>query len=222
MLEDGQKGVILQRDKETYAVAPHMPCGLVTPETLRKIADVAEKHQAAMKITSAARIAIIGLKEDQIDSVWEDLGMDPGAAVGLCVRSIKACPGTGFCKRGMRDSLGLGLRLDKKYHGMELPSKLKIGVSGCPHQCAESSIKDIGLVGSGNGWKVLVGGSAGSAPRMAEKLAVNVSDDDIEPLIEKIVEYYKENGRKNQRLGRMINQMGLDAFKQAIGLEPSA
>ena len=220
MLQDGQKGVILQRDKKTYAVAPHLPCGLVTPEILRKLADVAEKYEtAALKVTSAARIAIVGIKEEDVDNVWADLEMDPGAAVGLCVRSIKACPGTGFCKRGMRDSLGLGLRLDKKYHGMELPSKLKIGVSGCPHQCAESSIKDIGLVGSGNGWKIFVGGSAGSAPRLADKLAVNIADEDVEPLIEKIVDFYKNNANKHERMGRMIKRIGLDAMKQALGLE---
>jgi len=149
MLKDGEKGAILQRDKETYAVAPHIPCGVVSPETLRKLADVAEKFGcAAMKITSAARIALVGLKEDQVDDVWAELGIDPGAAVGLCVRSVKACPGTALCKRGQQDSLGMGLKLDEKYHGMELPGKLKMGVSGCPFQCAETAIKDIGLQGT--------------------------------------------------------------------------
>ncbi|MBT7170353.1 MAG: NAD(P)/FAD-dependent oxidoreductase, partial [Phycisphaerales bacterium] len=145
MLNDGEKGAILQRDKETYAVAPHIPCGVVAPDTLRKIADAAEKYgAAACKITGAARIAIVGLKEEDIDNVWADLGMSPGAAVGICVRSVKACPGTGFCKRGMQDSLGMGMYMDETYHGMQLPGKLKIGVSGCPHQCAETAIKDIG------------------------------------------------------------------------------
>ena len=127
MLEDGQNGVIIQRDKQTYAVAPHIPCGVVSSDTLRKLADAAEKYEAAaLKITSAARVAIVGLKEEDISSVWADLGMSPGAAVGLCVRSVKACPGTTFCKRGVQDSLSLGLKLDEKYHGMELPGKFKI------------------------------------------------------------------------------------------------
>ena len=51
MLKLGEKGAIIQRDKETYAIAPHIPCGLVTPEMLRKLADVAEKYKAqAIKI----------------------------------------------------------------------------------------------------------------------------------------------------------------------------
>jgi len=98
MLKLGEKGAIIQRDKETYAVAPHIPCGVASPELLRKIADIAEKYNAqALKITSATRIAIVGLKEEDIDDVWNELGMAPGAAVGLCVRSVRACPGTTFC-----------------------------------------------------------------------------------------------------------------------------
>jgi len=139
MLKDGEKGVILQRDKQTYAVAPHIPCGVVKPETLRKLADVAQKYQAqALKITSAARIAIVGIDENDIDAVWDELGMAAGFAVGLCVRSVKACPGTTFCKRGMQDSLSIGLKLDEKYNGQQMPSKFKIGISGCPNQCAET------------------------------------------------------------------------------------
>lgn len=217
MLQDGDKGVVLQRDKQTYAVAPHIPCGVVTPETLRNIADVAEKYGAqALKITSATRIAIVGLKEEDIDRVWKDLGMSAGAAVGLCIRSIKACPGTTFCKKGLQDSLGLGMKLDEKYHGMELPGKFKLGVSGCFLQCAETCIKDIGLVGMNKGWAVFVGGNGGAMPRLSKELAKNLTEEEALSLIERIIEYYRANAAKNQRLGSMIDKMGFEEFKTAV------
>jgi NAD(P)H-nitrite reductase large subunit len=219
MLKDGDQGVIIQRDKETYAVAPHIPCGVVAPETLRTIADVAEKyHCAALKITSAARIAMVGLREEDVPAVWVDLGMSPGAAVGLCVRSVKACPGTTFCKRGQQNSLGLGMKLDEKYHGLELPGKLKMGASGCANQCAETCIKDIGLVGMPKGWKILVGGCGGARPRLAETLTDGLSDDEAMAMIEQIVEYYKAQAKPNERLGRMIDRLGMDALRQTLGL----
>ncbi len=217
MLQDGEKGVILQRDKETYAVAPHIPCGVVSPGTLRKLADVAEKYNApALKLTSAARIAIVGLKEEDIEKVWADLGMDKGAATGLCVRSVKACPGTTFCRRGIQDSLGVGMTLDEKYHGLELPSKFKIGVSGCPNQCAETCIKDIGLVGMPNGWKVLIGGNGGSRPRLSQEIAKDLSTDQTFELIDKIIEQYKKHAKRGQRVGAMIEQIGLEEFKAMV------
>ena len=217
MLKDGEKGVIIQRDKQTYAVAPHIPCGVVQPETLRKLADVAEKYNAAaLKITSAARIAVVGIDEKDVDSIWSELDMSPGFAVGLCVRSVKACPGTTFCKRGIQDSLSVGLRLDEKYHGLELPGKFKIGVSGCPNQCAETCIKDIGLVGMKNGWRLLVGGNGGGKPRLSRELTRDLSTEQALELIEKIIEYYKDNGKPHQRLGAMLEKMDFDEFKSAV------
>jgi NAD(P)H-nitrite reductase large subunit len=217
MLQDGEKGVIIQRDKQTYAVAPHIPCGVVTGDTLRKLADIAEKYNAAaLKITSAARIAIVGIDEKDVDAIWSELGMSPGFAIGLCVRSVKACPGITFCKRGMQDSLTLGLKLDVKHHGAELPGKLKIGVSGCPNQCAETCIKDVGLVGTPKGWRLLVGGNGGARPRLSKELVKNIASDEAIELIEKIIEYYKANAKPHQRLGAMIEKMGFDEFKSAV------
>ncbi len=217
MLEDGQKGVIIQRDRETYAIAPHIPCGVVSPDTLRKIADVAEKYNhAALKITSAARIAMVGLREEDIDDVWKDLEMAEGAAIGLCVRSVKACPGTTFCKRGLLDSLSMGLKLDAKYHGMEVVGKLKMGVSGCPNQCAETCIKDVGLVGLKNGWKVFVGGNGGGKARLSQEIAKDLSDEDALALVDRVVEYFNANARPRQRLGAMLEKVGMDEFLQAV------
>jgi NAD(P)H-nitrite reductase large subunit len=217
MLQDGEKGVIIQRDKQTYAVAPHIPCGVVSPDTLRKLADVAEKYgAAALKITSAARIAIVGLKEGDVDSVWADLGMPPGAAIGLCVRSVKACPGTAFCKRGQQDSLGLGLKLDEKYHGLEVPGKCKLGVSGCVNQCAETCIKDIGLVGFPKGWRVFVGGNGGARPRLSRELARDLTTEDALALVDQVIAYYKANAAPKQRLGDMIDKMGFDTLSKAV------
>ena len=217
MLQDGEKGVIIQRDKQTYAVAPHIPCGVVKPAMLRKLADVAEKYgAAALKLTSAARIAIVGVQEKDVDKIWRELDMSPGFAVGLCVRSIKACPGTTFCKRGQQDSLSLGLELDGKYHGMELPAKLKIGVSGCPNQCAETCIKDIGIVGMPSGWKVLVGGNGGARPRLAQELIKGLGSQDVITLVDKIIKYYKANAKPHQRLGAMIEKMDFDKFRSEV------
>ncbi|MCL7413730.1 MAG: NAD(P)/FAD-dependent oxidoreductase [ANME-2 cluster archaeon] len=211
-----EKGAIVQRDKETYAIAPHIPGGIMDVNTLRKIADVAEKYNAtAVKITSAQRIALVGLRAEDLDSIWSDLGMAPGAAIGLCVRSVKICPGTTFCKRGQQDSVGVGLKLDGLYHGMELPSKLKMGVSGCQNTCAESSVKDIGLIGTTKGWKLMAGGSSGIKPRIADIIAEGLDDAGALELVERIIEFMKARGEK-QRLGRVIDDMGLEAFKSAV------
>lgn len=215
-----EKGAIIQRDKKTYAVAPHIPGGLITDfNLLRRIADVAEKYQAqCIKLTSAARLAIIGLRPEDLDQFWQELGLTPGAAIGLCVRSIKICPGTTYCRLGVQDSVGVGLRLDKKYHGMPLPYKFKIGVSGCPNNCSEASIKDLGLVGAAKGWRVLAGGLAsGINPRLADVIASNLTDDEALALAARVLDWFKQAGKK-RRLGKIIDEIGLARFKEELGL----
>lgn len=220
MLKDGEKGVIRQRSKEpeTYAIAPHVPCGIINPGQLRKLADVAEKYGvSALKITSAARIALVGIKEEQVDGVWKDLGMDPGHATGLCVRSIKVCPGTTFCRLGLQDSIKMGMELDEVYHGMVLPSKMKMGVSGCKIQCAENCIKDISLYGTKDGWTIQIGGNGSAKPRLADILAEDLSSEDAKNMVATVVTYYKEHS-KRERMGRMVERMGLDTIKSDLNI----
>ena len=215
-----EKGAIIQRDKETYAIAPHIPGGIITDfNLLRRLADVAEKYGVkAAKLTSAQRIALVGLKLEDLDPIWQDLGMVPGAAIGLCVRSIKICPGTTFCRIGMQDAVGVGLHLDEKYHGMPLPFKFKIGVSGCPNNCSEACIKDLGLVGAAKGWRVLAGGfGSGLKPRLADLIATDLTDAEALALAGRMLDWYKEKNQK-KRLGRIIDDIGLDTFKAELGL----
>jgi len=212
-----EKGAVLQRDRETYAIAPDTPAGIVPPETLRKFADVAEKYNAAaIKITSAQRMVIVGLKEEDIDNAWKDLGMSPGAAIGLCVRSVKICPGTAFCKRAVSDSLSLGMALHEAYHGMSLPAKFKMGASGCPNCCAESWVKDIGFIGVKDGFKVVVGGEAGRKPRIGTELTYAASIDDAMKVTQGIIDYYKANGKPKERLGELIERIGFTEFSNGV------
>lgn len=216
MLKDGHKGVIIQRDKETYAIAPHLPCGIVTPEILEKFAEVARKYNLPqLKITSATRIALFGIKEEDVDTIWDELGFEMGHAVGLCVRSVKVCPGTDYCRLAKQDSMTMGSTLDSKYHGMKLPSKMKMGVSGCKIQCAENCIKDISLYGTEQGWTILVGGMGGIRPRLAEILVEDVSTEEAEILVEKTIQYYKDNSRR-ARLGFMLDKIGIQAMRDGI------
>jgi NAD(P)H-nitrite reductase large subunit len=213
-----QQGAVVQRDGETYAVVPRLPCGLITDlGVLRRIVDTAERHHAqALKITSAQRIAIIGLREEELEAVWRELELQPGYAIGLCVRSIKACPGTTYCRLGQQDAMAMGTTIEQRFLGRQLPNKLKIAVSGCPLCCAESRVRDVGLVGSRKGWEVVVGGSAAGRPRVADTWAENLTTEAALAEVERILDGYARLGKK-KRIGELIEQLGgLEAFRQIL------
>ncbi|HEY3424384.1 MAG TPA: NAD(P)/FAD-dependent oxidoreductase [Negativicutes bacterium] len=212
------KGAILQRDKETYAIAPHIPGGIILdPNVLRKIADVAEKYGAkALKLTTSQRIAIVGIEQDKVDAIWEELDMDKGHAVGLCVRSVRICPATHFCRIAQQDAVTLGFELDKRYHGMALPSKFKMAVCGCMNSCTEPAIRDLGIMGTPKGYTIMIGGNGGMKARIADVLVQNVAPADVLPLVDKIMTYYKDTANNNERFGKMIERLGLEKVKQDL------
>lgn len=212
-----EKGAIIQRDRQTYAIAPHLPGGLLTKEILLRYAALFDRYDIkAMKITGAHRVAIIGFTEDQLDQVWQELQMKPGAVIGLCVRSVEMCPGTTFCKMGQQDSMGLGLRLDEKYHGMQLPGKFKFAVAGCPMNCVAAPVRDVGIQGTLRNWKILVGGCLGPRPRMGRELVSVETADEVLEVVEQIVAFFAENCEHKERLGRLIDRVGWETFQEAV------
>jgi len=210
-------GAILQRDKATYAIVPRTPVGLVTPDDLEALAGVARKYNIPIiKITSGQRFALVGLKKEDVDSIWQELGMDVGKATELCLHYVQACPGTAVCKFGVQDSLGLGTEIESFFTEMELPAKVKIGISGCPFCCGESFVRDIGIFGKKNGWTFIVGGSSARRPRIGDVLTENLSKDEVIDLTRRTLEYYRDKSKKKQRMARFIDRIGIENFKDAI------
>jgi NAD(P)H-nitrite reductase large subunit len=219
-MADGPRGAILQRDKETYAIVPRTPVGLVSIDNLENITRVIRKYNIPIiKITSGQRLALVGLKEEDIEPVWNELNMEAGKATELCVHYVQACPGTAVCKLGVQDSLGLGLELEKLFIGVELPAKVKMGISGCQMTCGESFVRDIGVIGKKNGYTFIFGGNSGGSPRIGDVLAENLTKEQVIDLAKKCLEYYRNNGKKRERTSTFMERTGLDALKKGVGLQ---
>jgi NAD(P)H-nitrite reductase large subunit len=210
-------GAILQRDEKTYAIVPRTPVGLLTPDDLERIAAVARRyHIPIIKLTSGQRLALVGIQRDDVDRVWQDLGMDVGKATELCLHYVQACPGTEVCKYGLQDSLGLGREIEAFFLGMDLPAKVKIGVSGCPFCCGESFVRDIGVFGKKSGWSLVVGGSSARRPRIGDLIREELTAEQVTSLTRRVLEYYRDNARKRERLARFVDRIGIEEVKDAV------
>lgn len=217
MADDTPRGAILQRDKKTYAIVPRTPVGLVTADVLEAISSVVRRYNIPLaKITSGQRLALIGMNREEVDLIWHDLKMEVGPAIELCVHYVQACPGTEVCKFGVRNSLGLGLQLEKLYVGMDLPAKVKIGVSGCPFCCAESYVRDIGLIGKKKGWVLTFGGNSGGRPRIGDVITEDLDDSEAVDLVQRCLEFYRDNVEKKLRTARFVEKVGIETVKEAL------
>lgn len=205
----------IKNGQRRYAITPRIPGGFIQPEQLQKYIDVANEFGAVLKLTGSQRIMITNLKAEDVDKAWEMLGMEPAYTVSNRVRSVKICPGTTFCKRAKQDSVHLGMQIERKYLSLEMPSKMKIGVSGCPNSCTESRMKDVGVIGTVEGWNVYAGGSGGAHPRIGDLIAEVKTEKEALALVDRIMAYYKENAQI-ERMGEFIDRIGLEAFKAAV------
>jgi NAD(P)H-nitrite reductase large subunit len=194
---------------------PRIPAGVLTGENLEAIANVVKKYQVpVIKITSGHRLALIGIKKDDIDSVWQDLNMGIGRATELCFHYVQACPGTDFCRYGVQDSLALGVDLERRFYDIKFPAKLKIGVSGCPFSCGESYVRDIGIIGKKKGWTLIFGGNSGRKPRIGDVLSEELKTDELLKMVEKVLIYYRDNAKKRERTAQFADRIGIDEIKK--------
>ena len=222
MIQESARSGIVQKDKETVALIPEIKFGMMTPADLEKLAAVSRKYEIPIiKITSAQRIALVGVKPEYVESIWNELDMEPGHGLGTGLNYIQACPGTSVCRLGQRDSLEMAERLYDAVKAVDLDVKLKIGVSGCPLQCGEGAIRDVGVFGKkATGWTIQIGGNSGLNARVGDVLAKNLEDDILIETIIKLMVYYKENMKPKERMYRFIPRMGgLEEIRKAIGLE---
>ncbi|MDE1989154.1 MAG: nitrite reductase large subunit NirB [Betaproteobacteria bacterium] len=209
----------IQKDG-SYSVVPRMWGGLTTPTELRAIADAAEKYAVpTLKITGGQRIDLLGVKKEDLPRMWSDLsrsGLVSGHAYGKSLRTVKTCVGAEHCRFGTQRSMGLGVKLEKMLFGMWSPHKVKLAVSGCPRNCAESGIKDVGIIGVDSGYEIYVAGNGGIKTVVAQFLCKAADDAEVMEIVGAFLQLYREEARYLDRTVHWVERAGLDTIKQKV------
>ncbi len=210
----------IQKDG-TYSIVPRVPGGEITPDGLIAIGQIAKKYDLYTKITGGQRIDLFGAQVDQLPDIWAELvaaGFESGHAYGKAMRTVKSCVGSTWCRYGVQDSVGVAIRLEKRYRGLRAPHKLKLAVSGCTRECAEAQSKDIGVIATENGYNLYVAGNGGAKPRHAELLATDLDEETLVRYIDRFLMFYIRTADRLQRTARWIEQLegGLDYVKEVV------
>ncbi|HWR48265.1 MAG TPA: nitrite reductase large subunit NirB [Pseudonocardiaceae bacterium] len=207
----------IQRDG-TFSVVPQIAGGVTSAAQLRRIADVADRFNIPMiKITGGQRIDLLGVRKEDLPHVWAELDMPSGYAYGKSFRTVKTCVGTDFCRFGLGDSTQLGIDIEQRYKGLESPAKMKLAVAGCPRNCSEALVKDVGIVAVGDDkWDVYIGGAAGASVRKGDLLATVQGRDEALRLTGTFLQYYRENARWLERTYDFVPRMGLDELRALL------
>lgn len=206
----------IQKDG-TFSVVPRMYGGVTTPKDLMKIAKVATKYNVPLvKVTGGQRIDLLGIEKDDLKKVWKELDMPSGFAYAKALRTVKTCVGSAHCRYGTQDSLNVGVRMEKRFEGLWMPAKLKIGINGCPRNCAESPIKDVGIIGVSGGWEVYVGGAGGIHLRGGDLLCTVGTEEELTDIVGAFLQYYREEADYGERTHKFLERLGLEHVKSVI------
>ena len=206
----------IQKDG-TYSVVPRMWGGTTTAAELRRIADVTDKYNIpTVKVTGGQRIDLLGVKKEDLQAVWKDLDMPSGFAYGKSLRTVKTCVGSEWCRFGTQDSTRLGKDLERALWAMYSPHKVKLAVSGCPRNCAESGIKDVGIIGVDSGWEMYVGGNGGIKTEVAHFFVKVKTAAEVMEYAGAFLQLYREEAWYLDRTVHYIARVGLDYVKKKV------
>jgi nitrite reductase (NADH) large subunit len=207
----------IQKDG-TFSVVPQMKGGCTTPAQLRRIADVADKYAVPLvKLTGGQRIDLLGIRKEDLPDVWAALGMPSGYAYGKSFRTVKTCVGSDYCRFGVGDSTALGIAIETRFQGLESPGKMKLAVTGCPRNCAEAYVKDLGVVAvDGGRWEIYIGGAAGAHVRKGDLLATVDSPDEVVTLTGRFLQYYRENANWLERTYAFVPRIGIERIRAVL------
>ena len=206
----------IQKDG-TYSVVPRMWGGETTADELRRIADAVDKYKIpTVKVTGGQRIDLLGVKKEDLASVWRDIGMPSGHAYAKALRTVKTCVGREWCRFGTQDSTSMGKDLERALWRMYAPHKVKLAVSGCPRNCAEAGIKDVGVIGVDSGWEIYVAGNGGIKTEVAQFLVKLKTADEVLEHAGAFLQLYREEGWYLERTVHYVSRVGLDHVKKKI------
>jgi len=209
----------IQKDG-TYSVVPRMWGGLTTPNELRAIADAAEKYNVpTVKVTGGQRIDLLGVKKEDLPAMWADLnaaGMVSGHAYGKSIRTVKTCVGAEHCRFGTQLAMSMGVKLEKMLFDMYAPHKVKLAVSGCPRNCAEAGIKDVGIIGVDSGYEIYIAGNGGIKTEVAQFLCKVSSDEEVMEYSGAFLQLYRLEGWYLERTCHYLERVGMDYIKGKI------
>ncbi|MGH8740272.1 MAG: nitrite reductase large subunit NirB [Burkholderiales bacterium] len=201
----------------TYSVVPRIWGGVTNASELRRIADVADKYRIpTVKVTGGQRIDLLGVKKEDLPGVWRDLGMPSGHAYGKALRTVKTCVGSEWCRFGVQDSTAMGVDLERDLWRMWAPHKVKLAVSGCPRNCAESGIKDVGVIGVESGWEIYVAGNGGIKTEVAQFLCKVAAREEVLEYAGAFLQLYREEARYLDRTVHFVKRVGLDYCRKRV------
>ncbi len=223
------RGVYGQRQSDVQMFRIKIPMGLMGPEQLLAVADVADQHSRGFgHVTTRQNIQLHFMKMAEMETAMRrihEVGLTTREACGNSVRNVTACELAEVCPDAAFDVTPYAEALVRHFlrHPLSssLPRKFKIAFSGCGTDCAFGAIHDLGFIalvqGGQRGFKVYAAGGLSTTPQAAITLHDFVPAAELGRVGEAVVRLFHELGnRENKARARMkyvLRKLGEEGFR---------
>jgi sulfite reductase (ferredoxin) len=232
------RGVYGQRQSDVQMFRVKIPMGIMGPEQLCAVADVADRYSRGFgHVTTRQNIQLHFMKMSEMETVmrrFHEVGLTTREACGNSVRNVTACELAEVCSGAPFDVTPYAEALVRHFlrHPLSssLPRKFKIAFSGCADDCAMSAIHDLGVVAQvrngERGFKVYAAGGLSTTPQAAIVLHDFVPAGELGRVGEAVVRLFHALGnRENKhraRLKYVLRKLGEPAFRAAYAEQKAA
>jgi dissimilatory sulfite reductase (desulfoviridin) alpha/beta subunit len=214
------KGFFQQVQNDRFSLRLCSSGGTLETAFLKKVIEIADKYGGGKAhCTTRQQIEIPDIPAENVEAVQKLLAE---ARIGTFtggprVRTVVACIGGAVCKFGQIETFALAKEIHKKHFGRELPAKLKIALTGCKNNCAKVEANDIGVRGVNHGYQLYFGGCFGHETRIGTPLLPVIAEKEkLMKVIDCAINFFADNAAKGERLGKLLDRVGIDRFKAAI------
>ena len=237
-----RQGVYGQRQADTQMIRVKIPGGILTPEALDALGNIAGEFAPLGKghITTRENIQYHHVPLDRCPEVLRILGavgLSTREACGNTVRNVIGSPTAGVCTGETFNPtpyLTAYVRFGVRHPiTQNFPRKWKTAFTGCSHHDhVAAAIQDLTYVAQireedgvqKKGFKVYVGGGTSIMPRLAKPLYEFVAEEDYLRVALALWTVFNnaEVLRKNRMMARvkvLIDKIGLDAFRELVDAE---
>ena len=232
------RGVYGQRQQGVQMIRIKLPYGKVKSNQLHRIANVSDEYSTGkLHITTRQDIQIHYVDLNRTPELWAELEKDDVTlreACGNTVRNVTASETAGI---DMDEPFDVSPYADAVFRFFlrnpfcqEMGRKFKVSFSASDADSGLSYMHDLGFIAKIEneirGFKVLIAGGLGSQPRHADVLYEFLPSDKIIPTMEGILRVFDRYGERKSRgkarLKFLINDIGLEDFKDLVAAEQNA
>lgn len=237
--ETDHLGIQKQKQEGLYYVGIGVRAGRLTGEKLIKIASVAEEFSTNQTIrnTNKQNFIITNVPEEKLEQLkkrCDELDLDYKPSVFK--RALISCTGIEFCNLAVTETKEVGRRvsreLEERFPGAT--RNIRVHFSGCPNNCGQNAIADIGLRGARKShpdgrveelFDILLGGATGEDHAFAEVTTRRYPSEKIADAIGNLYQAFcdwSSNGEIFQDFVRAHTKEQLDAIARGVPPEDGA